>query len=352
MGDSLEQIRGTSTAAGTGSLRLRVALVGGSVAVTLVVLELIFRTIMPTTTHHLMYQESPDTEIGVELVPGAEFAFEGVTIPIPPTQVQISNQGLRDIEHMIPKPEGEQRLVCLGDSTTFGWGVEMEDGFCARLNSLLGAPWTTVNLGVPGYNSSQEVRRLETVGLAFSPDIVLVLFDGNDYQPPLDYGGANSWLTWLSDRMALVRWIRKRLRGGGGAPEDTAHHDAGHAAAHTGQEMDAPHGPKDAVGGDASDGNAWKGKAKVLEAFTRLADLGQQHGFQVLVLMPNEDEDQDLRRLLDRRRIPYASIRPALWGKPEDVLIPEDQHPNAEGHRRIAALAARVLRERGVISAP
>jgi hypothetical protein len=305
--------------------------------------------VMPASTHHLMYQASSDPEIGIELVPGADFEFTGVTIPIPPSRIVISSQGLRDEEIADPKPAGVRRLICLGDSTTFGWGVEAEESFCHRLDDLLGPPWETVNLGVPGYNSTQEVRHLETRGLAFSPDVVMVLFDGNDYQPPLDYGGADSWTTWLSDRSALWRWVRQRLRGGGGAPEDAAHHEAGQIASREGQ--DEEHSPSD-EGGPSADGaeqSKWDGKARVLEAFARLVELSKTHGFQLMVLMPNDDEDQALRRLLAKSRVPFESIRSALWGKPEDVLIPEDEHPNAEGHRRIAELTARVLRERGII---
>jgi len=336
--DSKTQQSVRPTAAKRRSLAARIALAFGSALLTIAVLELLFRSIMPASTHHLMYQESTDPALGVELVPGADFEFTGVTIPIPPTRVVISNQGLRDVEIVRPKPAGRRRLLCLGDSTTFGWGVEMEEGFCYRLNGLLGRQWNTVNLGVPGYNTSQEVRRLETVGLSFEPDVVMVLFDGNDYQPPLDYGGADSWTTWLTDRSALVQWIRKRLRGGGGTPEDEAHHDAGIAAADGGPAR----GP--------SEGPAWDGKAAVLNAFTQLIKMSQTQGFRLLVLMPNSDEDQELRRLLDRYTVPYQSMRDALMGPPNDVLIPEDNHPNAEGHARIARLAARILRERNIIA--
>ena len=47
----------------------------------------------------------------------------------------------------------EGATLCLGDSTTFGWGVEEDEAWPAVLGELLGAP--TINGGVPGYSTHQ-----------------------------------------------------------------------------------------------------------------------------------------------------------------------------------------------------
>src|SRR5277367_709117 len=41
--------------------------------------------------------------------------------------VSINSEGLRDGEYSIAKPSGVYRIMMLGDSTTFGWGVRQED---------------------------------------------------------------------------------------------------------------------------------------------------------------------------------------------------------------------------------
>ena len=74
----------------------RVGLFLLSLAVTLGVAEGILRSQLPASTHHLMYVQSSDPLLSVDLKPGADFEFEGVTTAISPTRVSISSQGLRN----------------------------------------------------------------------------------------------------------------------------------------------------------------------------------------------------------------------------------------------------------------
>ena len=80
--------------------------------------------------------------------------------------VQTSAEGLRD--EGIP---GSPWILALGDSTTFGWGVEAEETWPEQLEDRLSMP--VVNAGVPGHSTHQ--------GLQFSPPLLargpeLVLF--------------------------------------------------------------------------------------------------------------------------------------------------------------------------------
>ena len=43
--------------------------------------------------------------------------------------VALNSHGLRDTEIAYDKPEGEKRVLVLGDSTTFGWGVSQGEPF-------------------------------------------------------------------------------------------------------------------------------------------------------------------------------------------------------------------------------
>jgi len=79
-----------------------------------------------------------------------------------------------------PKPPGVTRILCLGDSCTYGTGVTRADAFPALLDQLLGPSVDVVNAGVPGYTSYQAVRYLESEGLALEPDIVLFTLGFND----------------------------------------------------------------------------------------------------------------------------------------------------------------------------
>ena len=99
-------------------------------------------------------------------------------------RITISEQGLRD-RTFGPKEANIGRILALGDSFTFGFGVEGYESYPKRLEALLNEKrkgYDVINAGFPGYGTLQELRYLEEEGLAFSPDVVLIGFFGfNDY---------------------------------------------------------------------------------------------------------------------------------------------------------------------------
>jgi hypothetical protein len=100
-------------------------------------------------------------------------------------RVSVNSRGLRDREHALPKPAGTRRVVCLGDSFMWGYGVEEEEMLSRALEREV--PGTeTVNLGANGYSTVQELVRFETEGVRHSPDAVLLLVCWNDLEDNLD----------------------------------------------------------------------------------------------------------------------------------------------------------------------
>jgi lysophospholipase L1-like esterase len=99
--------------------------------------------------------------------------------------VTINSRGFRGPEVVSPKPAGRFRLVIIGDSLTFGWGVGDAETFGARLEQLLHKNLPdrnieVINLGVGGYNTRQEVALLKRNVARLEPDMVLVGFYSND----------------------------------------------------------------------------------------------------------------------------------------------------------------------------
>lgn len=92
--------------------------------------------------------------------------------------------GFRDEEHERSKPPGVFRIVALGDSFTYGVGVDFEESYLVRLERMLNArPHTRVEIikrGIPRYFPAAERLVLEHYGLAFEPDLVLVGVLPND----------------------------------------------------------------------------------------------------------------------------------------------------------------------------
>lgn len=87
-------------------------------------------------------------------------------------------------EYSIAKPAGTRRVAALGDSFTFGLGVNDDETYPAVLQARLrtGCPDTVevINFGVGGYGLSQELELFERYAAPFAPDVVVYQFYSND----------------------------------------------------------------------------------------------------------------------------------------------------------------------------
>jgi lysophospholipase L1-like esterase len=97
----------------------------------------------------------------------------------------INSIGLRGDLPQLPKPGGEFRILAIGDSTTFGWGVMDDETYCAVLESLLRERFPArairvVNGGVGAYDLERSAGLLEHLGPQLQPDLVLVGAYWND----------------------------------------------------------------------------------------------------------------------------------------------------------------------------
>jgi lysophospholipase L1-like esterase len=96
-------------------------------------------------------------------------------------QISINSQGARDREYD-PNKSGP-RIVVLGDSFTFGMGVEVEESFVEQTEALISRERNEVqviNLGVIAYSFWQYLELLERRVPEYSPDLVIVAFFMDD----------------------------------------------------------------------------------------------------------------------------------------------------------------------------
>lgn len=146
------------------------------VAITLGLLEAAVRVLMPQQELYPRYRYSdryghvlpPSTTIVHEL-PGAwHFVYHtneyGFRVAMP----EISNRYDRP------------NVVVLGDSCTFGQGVNDGEQYTVALGRELAAEATVVNLGVPGFGLTQEIRVFYEFGLLYQPSVVVLQFHMND----------------------------------------------------------------------------------------------------------------------------------------------------------------------------
>lgn len=105
-------------------------------------------------------------------------------------QVQTNSYGLRDVE-IGPKAPGVIRLLVLGDSFTWGDGVNLDDTYVKQLEKLLNercgrarsSSYQVINAGVPEWGPAQMWLYLKDYGVRFQPDLVLLgLFDLDIYR--------------------------------------------------------------------------------------------------------------------------------------------------------------------------
>lgn len=121
-----------------------------------------------------------DRKVGHRLVPGQH----SYTHSFP---VVTNSYGLRDREFSaVPSPD-IVRILCLGDSLTFGDGVAVEDTYAKQLEARLGQEGTkkyeVINAGVPSYDTWQEVAYFEEWGVRLKPNTVVIGFYANDVVP-------------------------------------------------------------------------------------------------------------------------------------------------------------------------
>ena len=154
---------------------VNVGLVVLSVVVFFVILEGYFVLFDPQISDTAMGTEY-DQLLGSKNKPNFEGSFEG-TYAIGEFKVQINtnSKGLRDKEYDYIKSNGTKRIIFLGDSFTWGWGVEYDKRVTEILENRL-KNTQVINMGVPGYGTTQDFLFLKTEGLKYNPDLIIILF--------------------------------------------------------------------------------------------------------------------------------------------------------------------------------
>ncbi len=322
-----------------------------------------------------MVLRSDRPDLGYELVPGTRGPGWG-------TEVEINSAGFRDREYP-PEKHGRSRIVALGDSITFGNNLEPEETWPEQLERSFedqGRQVDVLDLGVPGYDTCQEVALLEHVGLRFHPDLVVLGFCVNDLGI-VSVTKAHAFSSADGERLLyrsrIAQWIRalraererkRRLFLDNdeeryarvyaaeilpldGHPELVERMTALRIAMETAREASAPvrRIPR------------WfTSPARIgrLEyAFTRLARLAREQRFEVLVLLiPFLDEDPFLEeglaivgQLALASGFEVVDAGPAFRSRGLRSLriSPADPiHPGAEGHALLARAVEERVRER------
>ncbi len=123
--------------------------------------------------------------------------------------IAINTRGFRGPELAAPgAARRPYRVLCVGDSITFGFSVDQGAAYPRRLEAALAArypaqPFEVINAGVPGWSWVQGQRFLESEGLALRPDVVVIGHGTNDQFFP----------TQVTDRESIERLDSPVARG-------------------------------------------------------------------------------------------------------------------------------------------
>ena len=126
------------------------------------------------TGHRYLFDEV----YGWENIPN----WQATTIGQP---LSINSKGLRDREYPYQKPAGTKRILVLGDSYTWGYGVGNTEIYTEVLEKMLAnesSPYEVINAGVSGWGTDQQYLFLVREGLKYSPDLVIVAHFINDLE--------------------------------------------------------------------------------------------------------------------------------------------------------------------------
>ncbi len=303
-----------------------VFLVLGEITLRAYLTQRIFYDVEMSRYASLLKQPSANPRIGHVHRPGGRARLMGV-------DVEINADGLRDDE-VGPREEAVRRVVFLGDSLTFGWGVEKRDSFAQILEESLSAqrPTEVLNFGTGNYNTTQEVELFLEKGLAYRPDLVVLFYFINDAEP---VPRRSRWAFLARFRIVTFYWSRLKQLAARWFPGRT--YREYYASLY---EEDQP---------------GWR---ETQEAFDRLIEVCRSQGVDLrVVLLPELHELQDYpfareyRRVADflrTRGVPVLDTTPAFAdvAEPQSLWVSrDDAHPNAAAHRRIAAATRAFLAE-------
>ena len=119
----------------------------------------------------------------------------GYTLRYPWGAITTNAEGWRGPALDEAKPAETLRVLGLGDSVLFSWGVDDADTVARQLEARLGEALPAggahravqvINTGNGSFSSLDELLTLRSRGLAYDPDVVFVIVIGNDFydRPP------------------------------------------------------------------------------------------------------------------------------------------------------------------------
>lgn len=262
-------------------------------------------------------EDSENPKIGHVHKPGSEEELMNV-------KVSINSDGLRDKEYSTEKGDA-YRMIFLGDSLTFGWGVEVEDTFQYILEEELSktSPTEIINFGIGNYNTEQEVNLFFEKGVKYDPDKVVLFYFINDAEITPEKSGL-----WFLGYSHLISFYWSRINS-------------------LINNIVAAKSFKEYYSNLYEEGQ--EGWANSKNALIELRDYCRENGIALQVVLLPELHDTDntiftqvydkVSGFLEENGIDYMSLAKLFKGQGNPIELwvnYDDAHPNDVAHRKIA----------------
>lgn len=101
--------------------------------------------------------------------------------------VEINDDGMRDRNFSLVKPNNVIRIATIGDSFTFGSGIKNVSRTYPKvleseLNNLgKDIKYEVMNFGIMGLSTNEEIELIKSKALKYSPDIIILGYVANDF---------------------------------------------------------------------------------------------------------------------------------------------------------------------------
>jgi hypothetical protein len=335
-----------------------------SIFITLAFVEIALRIWNPPIARPEMGQIHRATPVfGWELIPGS-FGIGRFG-----ESYEINPAGFRDVEYPMQKPQGIRRIMVIGDSFTFGMGVNLKDTYPKKLEDLLngsGIAAQVINCGVIGYDMWQYCEMLETKVPPYQPDLIILgLFEDDlkssvpPYKENEAYQGENPFqvkgVSAVISRISLYNFLRNisllfeykyRYKQGAGYLKGIEER----------KKIIGPDNPTD-VNYRVMSGKIEKEKLKKFsDKLAKFVSDTRKLGGRVLVVMiPDSVQLNDyhlqavnrfVKRLCNDMGVPFLDTTPMLEQSKDFTslyLFPFDAHNSPKGLRIIAEAIARQI---------
>lgn len=297
----------------------------------------------------------------------------------------INDLGFRGQPITLAKPKGTYRILSLGESTTYGYGVEFNETYSYVLERSLRKekPIQVINGGVRVWSTYQSVRFLDREIERLEPDMVLFYHEVNDFLPTTFRGlkvhgaGLNdvelakhmqrrSWFRRLASQSRVVTEVRlgwARSLATATEKELAKKHDRTVLLVGALPYIDLPLVPPNVEKPWlANESRLVRLPDPLREKYIKdLISITGRQGVKLVILHPSYPVSIPhqciLTRLADENSVPIIEIEDVInehalvEGKTKDnYFLPNDvYHPNKYGHQVIANGIAQFLIEHGLL---